>query len=81
MKKYKEKELKKYIIADLSEHTNYIMSQKNGNYCFIDNIVVATKFINKTIAQNICNECIRNCKLDLVVVPLLITYEILEEDI
>ena len=49
MKRYKEKEIKKYVIADLSQPTNYIMSRRNGNYCFIDNIVAATKFLNKSI--------------------------------
>lgn len=80
MKKYKEKEKKKYVIADLSQPTNYLYSLREGKYSFIDNIIVATKFLNKEIAQTICNECIQNFDIDLVVVPLLITYEIIEED-
>ena len=80
MKRYKEKELKKYVIADLSKKTNYLFSNGNGNYKFIDNIVVATKFLNRNIALQICNECILNCDIDLVVVPIAITYEIIEED-
>lgn len=80
MKKFKEKELKKYVIADLSNPTNYVMSKRNGRYCFIDNIVGATKFVNKSIAQVICDECVRKYSIDLVVVPILITYEIIEED-
>ena len=79
MKKYLEKEIKKYVIADLSQPTNYLHSLRGGRYNLIDNIIVATKFINKTIAQQICNECIRNFDIDLVVVPVLITYEIIEE--
>ena len=79
MNKYKEKEIKKYVIADLSQPTNYLKSMKDGKYCFIDNIVVATKFVSRSIAQEICNECIRNTNIDLVVVPVLITYEIVEE--
>lgn len=79
MNRYKEKELKKYVIADLSQPTNYIHSLREGKYNFIDNIIVATKFINKTIAQQICDECIKNFDIDLVVVPVLITYEIIEE--
>ena len=79
MKKYLEKETKKYVIADLSQPTNYLKSMKDGKYCFIDNIVVATKFVNRYTAQEICNECIRNTNIDLVVVPVLITYEIVEE--
>lgn len=31
MRKFKEKEIKKYVIADLSIPTNYIMSKRNGN--------------------------------------------------
>ena len=79
MNRYKEKEVKKYVIADLSQPTNYLKSMKECKYCFIDNIVVATKFVNKSIAQEICNECTRNTNIDLVVVPVLITYEIIEE--
>ena len=79
MNKYKEKEIKKYVIADLSQPTNYLKSMRDGEYYFIDNIVVATKFVNRYTAQEICNECIRNTNIDLVVVPVLITYEIVEE--
>ena len=79
MNKYKEKEVKKYVIADLSQPTNYILSNRNGNYCFIDNMVSSTKFVSRKTAVGICNECIQNCNIDLVVVPLLITYEIVEE--
>lgn len=79
MKKYLEKETKKYVIADLSQPTNYLHSFREGRYNFIDNIIVATKFISKDIAQQICNECIRNFQIDLVVIPIIITYEIVEE--
>ena len=80
MKRYKEKEMKKYIIADLSQPTNYLYSIGGGRYNFIDNIVASTKFVNKKIAQMICDECMNNYDIDLVVVPIMITYEILEED-
>ena len=79
MNKYKEKEVKKYVIADLSQPTNYLKTMRDGKYCFIDNIVVATKFVSKITAQEICNECIKNTNIDLVVVPIMITYEIIEE--
>lgn len=80
MKRYKEKELRKYVIADLSQPTNYLLSKRNGNYCFIDNIVVATKFINKNVANDICAECMHNSGINLVVVPINIVYEIIEEE-
>jgi len=79
MNRFKEKELYRYVIADLSQPTNYIMSLRDANYCFIDNIIKATKFRSKKVAENICEECIRNTGLDLVVVPVVITYEIIEE--
>lgn len=79
MKKYLEKEIKKYVIADLSQPTNYLHSLREGRYNFIDNIIVATKFVNKSIAQQICDECRINFNMDLVVIPILITYEIIEE--
>ena len=79
MKKYLEKETKKYVIADLSQPTNYLHSLREGRHNLIDNIIVATKFVNKNIAQQICDECSRNFQIDLVVIPIIITYEILEE--
>lgn len=79
MKRYKEKEMKKYIIADLSQPTNYLYSIGGGRYNFIDNIVVSTKFVNKKTAQMICDECSRNFGIDLVTIPVIITYEIIEE--
>lgn len=79
MNRYKEKEIKKYVIADLSQPTNYLYSLKDAKYCFIDNIVSCTKFINYKTAKEICDECIRNFNIDLVVAPIMITYEIIEE--
>ena len=79
MNKYKEKEIKKYVIADLSQPTNYLKSMKDGRYSFLDIVLIATKFVNRYTAQEICNECIRNTNIDFVVVPVLITYEIIEE--
>ena len=79
MNRYKEKELYRYVIADLSQPTNYIMSLRDAKYCFIDNIIKATKFRNRRIAEDICNECIRNTGFDLVVVPVMITYEIIDD--
>jgi hypothetical protein len=79
MKRYKEKEVKKYVIADLSLPTNYLFSLRGAKYCFIDNIATCTKFVSRKVAQEICNECIRNFGIDLVVVPIVITYEIVEE--
>ena len=80
MKRYKEKEMKKYVIADLSQPTNYLRSVRTGNYCFVDNIVAATKFVGKTTAQLICDECMLMTNVGLVVVPIMITYEIIEEE-
>ena len=51
MNRYKEKETKKYVIADLSQPTNYLKSMKDGRYSFIDNVVIATKFVSKITAQ------------------------------
>lgn len=81
MNRYKEKEIKKYVIADLSCPTNYLHSLRNGRYNLIDNIIVSTKFVNKNIAQQICDECSVNFNMDLVVVPILVTYEIIDESV
>ena len=79
MKRYKEKEQKKYVIADLSQPTKYLFSLREGKYSFIDNISASTKFLNKNIANSICQECIKNFNMELVVIPIIITYEIIEE--
>ena len=79
MKKYKETEIRKYVFAYFSQTNNYLYSLKNAKYCFIDNIVSCTKFINYKTAKEIRDECIRNFKIDLVVAPIMITYEIIEE--
>lgn len=80
MNRYLEKEIKKYVIADLSQPTNYLKSTKDRRYSFVDNVVVATKFVSKSTAKEICNECIENTNIGLVVVPIMITYEIIEEE-
>lgn len=79
MKKYKEKQKKRYVIADLSQPTNYLLSKGGGRYYFIDNIEICTKFTSKSTAKLICDECVSNFEIDLVVVPILITYELIDE--
>lgn len=79
MEKFTEKILKRYVIADLSSDTNYLVANGFKTYSFINNISVCTKFVEYNIAELICNECSAKYNLDLVVVPIEITYNIIQE--
>lgn len=80
MKRFKEKELLRYVIADFSQPTNYLKSLRDAKYCLIDNIQAATKFMEKSVALGICDECRKNFEMDLVVLPLMISYELINEE-
>lgn len=79
MNRYKELEKKRYVIADFSSPTNYLLSEGNKHYTLTDNICICTKFATKDLADMICAECSSN-DYPLVVVPIMITYEIIEEE-
>lgn len=74
-----EKIFNHYVIANLDTPTKYLMSQGNGHYCLIDNIVGATRFAKESIANVIQRECSNLYNLDLVVIPIKITYELINE--
>ena len=77
----KEQELKRYVIATLNVPTLYLKSLHMGNYCFVDNLVEATKTVNKNVAEQMKNYFYQDTGLniDLVVVPLKIKYELINE--
>lgn len=81
MERYKEKIVRKYVIATLDNPTQYLCSLHFGRYRFTD-VEGSSKFNSKKLA----NEMIEYYRTDtqdnetlLVVVPIEITYEIINE--
>lgn len=80
MKEHLEKELNRYVIATFDNPTNYLVAKGNCTYSFIDNIQLATKFISKIDAEEVCISCSKVYKFGLVVVPAKIKYLLIEEE-
>lgn len=80
-KKFLEKKRRKYVIATLDTPTLYLISL-NGQYCFTQDIERATKTMTRGISEYIKREFYYNTgvNFDLVVIPLEITYELIEEN-
>ena len=83
MENYIESILERYVIATLDNPTRYLVFQ-NGNVSFTKYISRATKTAGIKTAQNIRNEfyiCTGESNIDLVVLPIRISYEIVREDV
>lgn len=82
MKKYLEKKTRKYVIATLDNPTLYLKKTPAKNeYCFVEDIEVSTKAISKTVMEQILRYYYLDTNLDmeLVIVPIEITYEIIDD--
>ena len=82
MKKYLEKEEKKYVIATLDNPTCYLKkTPAKTEYIFTTDIAIATKAVSYKVAEQIKKYyyCDTGVDLDLVIVPVLVTYEIIDE--
>lgn len=82
MQRYLEKKTKKYVIATLDNPTLYlkkILAKKE--YYFVEDIEVATKTMSKKLANSILQYYYSDTGLDteLVVIPIEITYEIIDD--
>ncbi len=83
MNRYTEKIIKKYVIATLDIPTLYLRKTPTKNeYCFTDNIEIATKANSRKVTEQILRYYYQDTGLDieLVIVPIEITYEIVEEE-
>lgn len=80
MKEHLEKQLNRYVIATFDIPTNYLIAKGNCTYSFIDNIQVATKFVRKKDADEVCASCAKVYKFKLVVLPLKVNYLLVEND-
>ena len=83
MKRYLEKKIRKYVIATLDTPTLYLKkTPAKSEYCFVEDIEVATKTMRKNVMDEILKYYYLDTGLDteLVVVPIEITYEIIDEE-
>lgn len=81
MKKYLEKKINKYVIATLNNPTLYLKKiPTKKEYYFVEDIESATKTVNEKLANLVLSYYYSDTGLntELVVVPIEITYEIIE---
>ena len=82
MERYLEKKIKKYIIATLGHPTLYLKKiPGKKEYIFSEDIEYATKAMNENLANQIKNYYYTDTSsnIELVVVPVEITYEFVDE--
>lgn len=83
MGNYLEKTLYRYIIATLDSPTKYLIF-KDGSVSFTSHISRGTKTVGENTAQSIKNDfymCTGRTDIELVVLPIKISYELIREDI
>ena len=83
MQRYLEKKIRKYVIATLDNPTLYLKkTPAKKEYYFVEDIEVATKTMSEKLANSILSYYYSDTGLDteLVVVPIEITYEIIDNE-
>lgn len=84
MKRYLEKKIVKYVAATLDNPTLYLKkTPSKQEYCFVEDIEMATKSLNKKLMNQIISYYYLDTKMDieLVAVPIEITYEIIDDTV
>ena len=82
MDKLLEKKVTKYVIATLDAQTLYLKKvYQQKKYVFTDDIEYATKTMTKDVAQIILDYFYSDTgdNIDLVIVPVEITYHLINE--
>ena len=82
MNRYLEKKIIKYVAATLDNPTLYLKkTPAKPEYCFVEDIEMATKSLNKKLMNQIISYYYLDTKIDveLVAVPIEITYEIIDD--
>lgn len=79
VKEYLEKEIGRYVIATFDNPTNYVVVKGGCNYEFIDNIQMATKFLDVETARCVLSTCREIYKIDLVAIPMKVKYFLVDE--
>lgn len=83
MKRYLEKKIIKYVIATLGNPTLYLKKKWGSpEYSFVEDIEIATKGIKKSVMEEVLKYYYIETRLntELVIVPIEITYEIINEE-
>lgn len=81
-KKYLQKRIRKYVIATLDIPTFYLQHMGGKNWQFVDDIEIATKTMGKGLANQLKNLYYLDTgrrNEELVVVPVEISYDIVED--
>ena len=74
-------ERRRYVIATLEDKTRFIKVLGNKRYALMDSLVASTKYTTRKLANYMIN-CYRESTgdmQDLVVLPVLITYDLIDE--
>ena len=82
MERYVEKKIRKYVIATFDNPTLYLKKiPSEKEYIFSEDIEYATKTMSQNIAEQIKNYYYidTNSNVELVVLPVEITYELIDE--
>ena len=82
MKKYLEKKTRKYVIATFGSPTLYLKKvPSEKEYIFSEDIEYATKSMGQNVAEQIKNYYYADTgsNIELVVLPVEITYELIDE--
>lgn len=82
MKKHLEKKIRKYVIATLDSPTLYLKKVPGENkYFFVNDVEMATKGMTRLMTNQIMDYYYLDTgeNIPLVVIPVEITYEIIEE--
>ena len=84
MNRYLEKKIIKYVAATLDNPTLYLKkTPAKPEYCFVEDIEMSTKTLNKKLMEQIISYYYIDTKInvELVAVPVEITYEIIDDTV
>jgi hypothetical protein len=82
MRNYTENILNRFVVATLETHTRYLVF-KDDKILFTNNIARSTKSVSRATARTIRDEFYSYTgmtDIDLVILPVKITYEIVQEE-
>ena len=84
MNRYLEKKIIKYVAATLDTQTLYLKkTPAKPEYCFVEDIEMATKTLNKKLMDQIISYYYSDTRMDitLIAVPIEITYEVIDDTV
>ena len=84
MNRYLEKKIIKYVAATFDNPTLYLKkTPAKSEYCFVEDIEMATKTLNKKLMDQIISYYYSDTRMDitLIAVPIEITYEVIDDTV